>query len=154
LTCNSCIRRCLQHLIGDSAVLATAVPLGSTATARSFSTSGTHQQDRAVQRQAWLKSRGVRPVDKPAQPEPAKYVIRKHLEYLQDPLKLADFVQRSLAAADGPADYEMTLQVVRTASKSIQCIVSLNYLIDHLLNHKKLKAAILIYNEVEYQAEL
>lgn len=97
-------------------------------------------------RQEWLDSRGTRPANKPPKTEvDQSFVVRKHLQYLQDPLKLAGFVRSSLRE-DG--DINTTLEVVRAASKSIQCTVSWNHLIEWYLHQQKMNAAIRIYNEV------
>jgi len=163
LTCSSCMKRCLQSLIGDSATI-------SSASASSLKTSGPASQTRKLHttsqstssskdykstfakprsdskndRQKWLDSRGTRPADKPAKVPDSKFVVRKHLQYLKDPVKLADFVRDSLRKDE----YETTLEVVRSASKSIQCTVSWNHLIDYTLTKGRMNAAIKIYNEV------
>lgn len=59
-------------------------------------------------------------------------------------MKLADFVRKSLRSDD----FDTTLEVVRSASKTLQCVVSWNHLIDYTLSKGKMNAAIKIYNEV------
>ena len=99
----------------------------------------------ATKRQEWLDSRGVRPANKPAEEDvDLDFVVRKHLKYLKDPLKLAEHVRRTLREGD----VDTTLAVVRGASKSMQCTVSWNHLIEWHLSQGKMKAAIRIYNEV------
>jgi hypothetical protein len=95
-------------------------------------------------RTQWLKSRGITPSHKRKAPTDEDFVIRKHLAYLKDPLKLAEFTRSTLRSND----YETALQVVRAASKNMQCIVSWNHLVDYQLEQKKMNGAMKIYNEV------
>ena len=69
---------------------------------------------------------------------------KRELQYLKDPLDLANFVKKELAKDKST---EM-LQLVRMASHSMQCIVSWNHIIDHLLAKEKVTEALKIYNEV------
>lgn len=95
-------------------------------------------------RQKWLDSRGVRPAHK-KKPLDNGFVVRKHLVYLKDPLKLADFT-RDLLRDSG--DFQVALKIVQAASKNIQCTVAWNHLIDFTLSQGKMNAAIKLYNEV------
>ena len=92
-----------------------------------------------------MESRGIRPADKaPKNSLKSDFVIRKHLQYLKDPLKLADHVRRMLRADN----FDETLEVVRAASKTVQCTVSWNHLIDWQLSKGRMNAAIKTFNEV------
>lgn len=93
-------------------------------------------------RKQWLDSRGVRP-SKPPKSSGDK-IIDQHLIYLKDPLKLAEFIRKTLR--DG--DFDTAQKVVRAASKDVQCIVSWNHLVDWQVTQGKLNAAIKTYNEV------
>jgi len=174
LTCSSCMKRTLQTLVGDSVAISPPLSVSSRSkvtlatnphnkrfynqqrSASPYSNSGTATAyEKAIakkqpdKRQEWLDSRGTRPIGK-AQNKPAKaapdtgFVVRKHLQYLKDPVKLADFVRKSLRSNE----FDTTLEVVRSASKTLQCIVSWNHLIDYTLSQGKMNAAIKIYNEV------
>jgi len=175
LTCSSCIKRTLQTLVGDTVTIPPPSTVFSSRPSVSFAASPHSKRFYAQQRtpsssinsatatsyekaiarrqpdkrQEWLDSRGTRPVGK-AQNKPAKaaqdtdFVVRKHLQYLKDPVKLADFVRKSLRSDD----FDTTLEVVRSASKTLQCIVSWNHLIDYTLSQGKMNAAIKLYNEV------
>jgi hypothetical protein len=100
---------------------------------------------RRNRRQEWLESRGIRPADKRVKKNSeSDFVIRKHLKYLKDPLKLAEHVRRLLRGGD----FDNTLVIVRAASKNVQCTVSWNHLIDWQLSKGKMNAAIKTYNEV------
>lgn len=69
---------------------------------------------------------------------------KRELQYLQDPLELADFVNKQL----GRGKVTEMLQLVRMASRSMQCIVSWNHIIDHYLAKERISDALKVYNEV------
>jgi hypothetical protein len=71
-------------------------------------------------------------------------VLRKHPEYAQDPLKLAEFTRKSLRGDD----IETAIAVVRAASKSLACTVSWNHVIDWQMTKGKMNAALKTFNEV------
>lgn len=70
--------------------------------------------------------------------------LKRELQYLKDPLKLADHVRRTLQRGD----VEKALGLTRIASKDMECIVSWNHIIGHLLSQKQITAAMKLYNEV------
>jgi hypothetical protein len=162
LTCNACMRQCLQTIIGES-VFISSRPAVSSLPRQSFrnnySTSSftaaspdSKPQDkngnrgnlsRQEERQQWLQSRGATPDHKRQLPVD-DFVVRKHLAYLKDPLKLADFVRSTLRSND----FDTALEVVRAASKKMLCTVSWNHLVDYQMQQKKMNAAIKTYNEV------
>lgn len=72
------------------------------------------------------------------------WVVRKHLEHMEDPFKIAEHVKRTLEKDR----FEEALELTRTASKDAQCQVSWSYLIDYQLNNQRLHAAIKLFNEV------
>ncbi|KAF2263730.1 pentatricopeptide repeat protein-like protein [Lojkania enalia] len=74
---------------------------------------------------------------------------KKELQYLTDPLELANFVKRQLRK---DKVMEM-LQLVRMASHSMQCIVSWNHIIDHLLYKEKVAQALKVYNDMKKRAQ-
>ncbi len=69
---------------------------------------------------------------------------KRELQYLRDPLELALFVKQELRKGKAK---EM-LQLVRMASHSMQCIVSWNHVVDHLLAVGRVSEALKVYNEV------
>jgi hypothetical protein len=71
-------------------------------------------------------------------------VLKKHPEYANDPLKLAEYTRKALRGDD----FETAIAVVRAASKGIACTVSWNHLIDWQMTKGKMNAAIKTYNEV------
>ena len=66
------------------------------------------------------------------------------LKYLKDPLRLANRVL--VALRDG--DEDKAFELVRAASKSIQCTVGWNHVINHLMGVGRLKDALKAYNDV------
>ena len=65
------------------------------------------------------------------------------LRWLKDPLKLADHTV-SLLRED---DVEKALEIVRLASKDVQCTVSWNHLIDYEMSKARVNNALKLYNE-------
>jgi hypothetical protein len=168
--CQACMNRRLRALVGDAPVLSPFLlfrqPVATSPSRRAFQRSATGKNrqtsvkktsnssihkpadvpsTRWEKRQEWLDSRGVRPAQKPVKEDVDQdFVVRKHLQYLKDPLKLAEHVRKCLRAGD----LDTTLAIVRAASKSIQCTVSWNHLIEWYLSQGKMKSAIRTYNEV------
>lgn len=70
--------------------------------------------------------------------------IKEELRWFQDPLKLADHIRAALQKNDE----DKALALVRAASKSMNCVVAWNHIIDHHMVHGKIKAAQKLYNEV------
>lgn len=80
--------------------------------------------------------------------------IIRELEFLKDPLKLADEVRRKLQRLRNPHEesdsFDRVLSLVRLASKDTECVVSWNHIINHLMAKEKTNAAIKIFNEVGF----
>ncbi|KAF2473338.1 pentatricopeptide repeat protein-like protein [Lindgomyces ingoldianus] len=74
---------------------------------------------------------------------------KMELQYITDPLELADFVKKELNK-DKTAEM---LQLVRMASNSMQCIVSWNHIIDYYLIKGWVSRAVKIYNEMKKRAQ-
>ena len=173
LTCNACMKRCLQTIIGDAAP-STFPFLSNSKQVRSFNnlaasdlvpwTNLSRQEGSSrrnpvkdsksaykhLTREEWIASRGVRPANRPANRPATRsksisdFGVEKHIRYLQDPLKLADFIRETLM----DDEFEKAEQFVRAASKTIQCTVSWNHLVEWQLSKGKMNAAIKTYNEV------
>ncbi|KAI9641347.1 hypothetical protein NHQ30_010149 [Ciborinia camelliae] len=170
-TCRSCTRRCLQALIGDSAIQTTNPQLiiPQRQLYRSFASNATDSESftykpitqdeesseptksRSAQRQDWLDSRGQRPVDKkPAAIDPRiddKFIWK--LKQLQDPLQLANYIRKLLS----DDDFEKALLYVRSASKNVECVVSWNHLIEWQFSKGLLNPAIKTFNEMKKRAQ-
>ena len=69
---------------------------------------------------------------------------KRELQHLRDPLELAKFVKQELRKNKA----EEMSQLVRMASHSMQCVVSWNHIIDHLLTKEEINQALKMYNEV------
>ena len=70
--------------------------------------------------------------------------LRTELIYLRDPLKLGQRVQDLLRVGKA----ENALEMVRAASKSMECTVSWNFLVSHELQEGRIRGALKLYNEV------
>ncbi|KAI1450677.1 hypothetical protein F5Y02DRAFT_690 [Annulohypoxylon stygium] len=81
---------------------------------------------------------------------PTEWAARKHLQYLKDPLDIANQVSRSLASGK----FEEALLMTRKASKDTKVVVSWNYLIDWQLRNDKIHAALKLFNEMKKRAQL
>lgn len=174
LSCHGCRRQCLQTLICDYAFLSSpfrrtvAIQRSSQSFRRTYSAQPTiddrdsytpmkvreplpheyaysrnasKETDHTTKRQQWLESRGTTPAHK-RNLEPSN--MRKHLKYLKDPLKLAEDIRRLLR----DDDLQSALEIVRAASKDVQCTVSWNHVIDWQMSKGRLNAAVKTYNEV------
>ncbi|KAF2097223.1 hypothetical protein NA57DRAFT_23747, partial [Rhizodiscina lignyota] len=71
------------------------------------------------------------------------------MQYLVDPLKFSDHINRLLKKNDLPQAYAL----VQYASKSMNCVVSWNSLIVWCLNNGKMSTALKIYNEMKKRAQ-
>ena len=69
---------------------------------------------------------------------------KRELQHLRDPLELAKFVRQELRKNKA----EEMSQLVRMASHSMQCVVSWNHIIDHLLTKEEINKALKMYNDV------
>ncbi|WPH02797.1 Hypothetical protein R9X50_00566500 [Acrodontium crateriforme] len=75
--------------------------------------------------------------------------LKKELEYLGDPLKLADHVNYTLRCQKP----EKALELCRLASRSMQCVVSWNHLINWHMQNGSVKDAMSFYNEMKKRAQ-
>ena len=66
------------------------------------------------------------------------------MRWLKDPLKLAQHTVRLLREDD----VEKALEIVRLASKDVECTVSWNHLIDYEMSKARVNNALKLYNEV------
>lgn len=101
---------------------------------------------RLIQRKQWLDSRGIRPPSKKELKQSTSDArIQQHLKYLNDPVKLAHFVNKTL---NSNGDFDFVRELVRAASKNSLHIVSWNHLVGYQMSQGKMNAAISTYNEV------
>ncbi|OCL09395.1 hypothetical protein AOQ84DRAFT_22892, partial [Glonium stellatum] len=83
--------------------------------------------------------------------DPDTYALRlRELKYLQDPVRLADFVRDKLKRGQ----QKETLDLVRLASKEMECTVAWNHLIDDRLAKEQISIAMKLYNEMKKRAQI
>ena len=156
LECSVCIRRCMSNIFRD--VLDSHGPLQ-------------HSRQRLLpqhpSQSAWIRRGYATEVtsfeNRPVQPHPppAQYVgrsnrptkqetpykkknLEEELRWLKDPLKLATKVVDLLRRDE----FQKALELVRLASKDVQCTVSWNHLVDYEMSKGRVTNASKIYNEV------
>ena len=77
--------------------------------------------------------------------EPYKKLhLKLELRWLKDPVKLADHTVKLLR----DDDFLKALELVRLASKDVECTVSWNHLIDYEMSKARVTEAVKLYNEV------
>jgi pentatricopeptide repeat protein len=74
----------------------------------------------------------------------ADWAARKELDYLKDPLHIANRVRKAL----DKDDFEHAALITRKASKDTAVAVSWNHLIDYQLKRNNIHGALKLYNEV------
>ncbi|KAK5718672.1 hypothetical protein LTR15_008405 [Elasticomyces elasticus] len=75
--------------------------------------------------------------------------IRKELQWLTDPAKLADHVHYVLRCDNA----EKALELVRMASNKMQCVVSWNHCLDYFMRDGKVAEAMKVYNDMKKRAQ-
>lgn len=75
---------------------------------------------------------------------PVVLIVWQELQYIRDPLELADTVQKLLQAKNT----EKALGMVRQASSKMACTVGWNHLINYDMQMGKIQSALKLYNEV------
>ncbi|KAI0146035.1 hypothetical protein F4776DRAFT_653328 [Hypoxylon sp. NC0597] len=149
-TCRECLRKASTALISHTACLnsryATARPIYASTQSlrhRKYATAAAHAN--AVEQD--IAQDGARKIQTISSRE---WAAQKQLQYLKDPLHIANYVKKTLAKGD----FEEAALVTRKASKDTKVVVSWNHLIDYQLRHDKLHAAIKLYNEMKKRAQL
>ena len=163
-TCSACLRRALdsfpRHRLPriPRAGYRSLPPLRTATKAsrpnREYSTEATHarteddkDKTRPITTQDFLDAdHGSNKA--PLQRRPATWAARKELEYLSDPLHIANRV----AVALQKENFELAAQMTRQASKDKSVTVSWNHLIEFQLRQGRIHAAMKLYNEVRLSA--
>lgn len=70
--------------------------------------------------------------------------LQQELIYLRDPLKLANHITQLLQKGG----FDKAVELVRMASKNVECTVSWNHLVNHEMGHGKPVSALKLYHEV------
>ncbi|KAI1500472.1 hypothetical protein F5X99DRAFT_236176 [Biscogniauxia marginata] len=81
---------------------------------------------------------------------PVEWAAQKHLQYLKDPLHIAEYVKRAISNGQ----FEEALLVTKKASRNTKVTVSWNHLIDYQLRHDRIHAAFRLYNDMKKHAQL
>lgn len=71
-------------------------------------------------------------------------IVKKELQHMDDPWKIAQYVERALASDR----FDEALLLTKTAGKERQVVVAWNHLINYLLGKQQLKNAIKLFNDV------
>ncbi|KAI8952336.1 hypothetical protein F4801DRAFT_225918 [Xylaria longipes] len=162
--CRACLRRASDNVSGYSIPrnLKTSrynLPTLGTITkpsrpSRTYATVATHAPSAdttdSVVAPASTASAERRDFKAPVLGRSADWAARKELEYLRDPLHIANRVRRAL----DKDDFDLAAQITRQASKSNKNVtVSWNHLIDYQLQQGRLHAALKLYNEMKKRAQ-
>ncbi len=148
LSCAACLRRTLQTAsLETPALRPVLLPLRPAGRTRSYGTSSSPA------------AAPTKPVDAPqslrTDPEDAtvaqkkdrarlQRAVNKHLEHIEDPWKIAQHVEQTLAKDR----FDEALLLTQQASKDRQVVVAWNHLISYLLGKQQLKKAVKLYNDV------
>ena len=155
LTCQKCMRHCLQAIIGSNVSIPARSRLIST-------TSVSKPRPRSFELiEKKLAPWHVKTINRPNRKEEKKYEnagshnpkkIRStakskeradreaslHLKFLKDPIKLAHFVRETLR----DNNYDLAQAVVNEASARMPCVVSWNHIIEWQLSKGKMNGAL------------
>ena len=156
LECSACIRRCIRTIFAD--VLDSHRPLQhsrqrllpqhpsrSVWTQRGYATAATPFDTRPTQTPPLPKPYVCRSNRTTNQETPfKKKSLEEELRWLKDPLKLG----ANVVALLRQDEFQKALELVRLASKDIQCTVSWNHLVDYEMSKGRVTNASKIYNEV------
>ncbi|KAF2167717.1 hypothetical protein M409DRAFT_21869 [Zasmidium cellare ATCC 36951] len=158
LECRACVQRCIRALTGDEVLLRRPLlltpHLANQQRRRRVATAAPIRIDES---QDALSSHFGKPNSK----SPNKLsvattprgsddkALKKELEWLKDPVKLADHVHYTLR----DKNVEKAINLCRLASKSMSCIVAWNNVIDWHVKNQKVNAAIDIYNEMKKRGQ-
>ncbi|KAL7929984.1 hypothetical protein V8C35DRAFT_314318 [Trichoderma chlorosporum] len=77
-------------------------------------------------------------------------IVKKELQHMDDPWKIAQYVENALAKDR----FDEALLLTKTAGKDRQLVVAWNHLINYLLGKQQLKDAIKLYNDMKKRGQL
>ncbi|KAI1143974.1 hypothetical protein F5Y05DRAFT_12912 [Hypoxylon sp. FL0543] len=150
LTCRACLRKASTALVNHTSRLENTL-----ATVRPTYASTQSHQHRKYARAAALAETEEQDTlqdgaNRSRRVPSHEWAARKQLQYLKDPLHIANQVKKTLAKGN----FEEAALITRKASKDTKVTVSWNYLIDYQLQHDRLHAAVKLYNEMKKRAQL
>ncbi|KAK1063663.1 hypothetical protein LTR74_009275 [Friedmanniomyces endolithicus] len=147
------------HLTRRTASTANATSTGSTPTGAPYLNSAQLRHEERTQSDSFVPLLRRHPVHDPdsdtgteliARKERAvERALRKELQWLGDPAKLADHVHYTLRC-DNP---DKALELCRMASTNMQCIVSWNHCLDWFMKQGRVQDALKVYNEMKKRAQ-
>ena len=148
LTCSNCIRTCLRAVLSDALSPASLRVTSNFATRRHQSTAAGENVSPSVRRlklsKVPEKKRSLLIAKKREIKDYKKVDLQKEVQYLSDPLKLADNTVRLLKEDN----YDKALLLVQLAGNNLNVTVSWNHLIDYLMSKGKITQATKAYQEV------
>ncbi|KOS18403.1 Pentatricopeptide repeat-containing protein 2 [Escovopsis weberi] len=77
-------------------------------------------------------------------------IVRRHLEHMSDPWKIAQYVDDALQKDR----FDEALLLTQKASKDVQVVVSWNHLINYQLGKDNIKGAVRLFNEMKKRGQL
>lgn len=144
LSCRACLLRTIRAATEATSIRA-AAPLGQRN--RGFATL---QSDTTghVDAPRTLDVQNADPtVAEKKQRDRLQRAVKKHLDHMEDPWKIAQHVDQTLAKDR----FEEALLLTQRASKDGQVVVAWNHLIGYLLEKQQLKKAVKLFNEVRWR---
>ncbi len=157
LECNACIHRCIRTILAD--VLPRGRPPHPSYRRNIFSSLAARSAHKAYVKAAVAGQsstppiRATWPVNQYGNQKDnavargmqyPRTAIEKELWHLKDPLKLANHIRDTLRNDDE----KKALELVRAASKNVQCTVSWNHLMDYGMSKGRVNSSLKLYNEV------
>ncbi|KAI0191236.1 hypothetical protein EV127DRAFT_428959 [Xylaria flabelliformis] len=153
--CRACLRKASNNVSRHSLYrnLKTGRYSLPSPSSRTYAAAATHAPSpdttNAVIAPELITSSEFRDSKAPALGRSADWAARKELEYLSDPLHIANRVKTAL----DKDNFELAALITRKASKNNSVTVSWNHLIDYELQRGRLHAAIKLYNEMKKRAQ-
>lgn len=149
LSCRACLLRTIQLAARRGPVEASAVRAAAhlSQQRRSYTTESPPAAPAPVDAPRTLQvpdGENSAAVAEKRQREKLQRAVNKHLDYMDDPWKIAQHVGQTLARDR----FDEALLLTQRASKDRQVVVAWNHLIDYQLERQHLKKAIKLFNEV------
>lgn len=142
VNCAACLRRAMQAS-SRSRPLASILPV-LPQTSRHYASVATPSIERTDAPQNLVLEPVDSDVSKKKDFERLQRIVKKELQHMDDPWKIAQYVERALASDR----FDEALLLTKTAGKDRQVVVAWNHLINYLLGKQQLKNAIKLYNDV------
>ncbi|KJK76664.1 hypothetical protein H634G_07705 [Metarhizium anisopliae BRIP 53293] len=155
LSCRACLLRTIQLAARRGPVEASAVRAAAhlSQQRRSYTTESPPAAPAPVDAPRTLQvpdGENSAAVAEKRQREKLQRAVNKHLDYMDDPWKIAQHVGQTLAKDR----FDEALLLTQRASKDRQVVVAWNHLIDYQLERQHLKKAIKLFNEMKKRGQL